>query len=134
MDQQIALNVAAACFGVVAALWLCLGTALIHPKTIEWFADEPWDSAEVTANALISQSAQYLAGALLLILAFALQVGANLTERATPLVSWLAQLGAFTFVLLSLFLASAIGAAVFWLQRARLANVVLPRIKKLKQS
>jgi hypothetical protein len=128
IDQQSAINLCAACFGIVAGCWLSLGTALIHPKTIEWFANEPWDSAEGTANALISQSAQYSAGALLLVVAFGLQVWAAATPTAIPLAPYLAQLSTPFFICLSLVAAVAMGTTVFFLQRARLRKIVLPRI------
>lgn len=83
MNWQALLSIIAATFGVVAGLWLCLGAALITPERIAKADDNSFKAAPDIAGALISQSAEYLAGGLLLVVSFFLQIVAAQASQTT---------------------------------------------------
>lgn len=84
MTEQLALTLAAASVGFVSAVFFCIGNALNSAKKIERQATPQWDFMESVARALTAQRAQYVVGALLLLVAFALQVAAALASSTNP--------------------------------------------------
>lgn len=81
MLESAAYTLSASAVGIVAGLWLCVGSAFTSPATIADLATSYWDYHKAHADVVIAQSAQYSVGAPLLVLAFALQV---LAVLATP--------------------------------------------------
>lgn len=71
------LNVLSACIGLVAALFLCLGTARLSNQAIWLLSTTFWDFNPHVAKALSAQRAEYVAGAALLVLTFVIQLAAN---------------------------------------------------------
>ncbi|MGZ8937475.1 MAG: hypothetical protein ACXW02_08340 [Halobacteriota archaeon] len=84
MTEQLALTLAAASVGFVSAVFFCIGNALNSAKKIERQATPQWDFMESVARSLTAQRAQYVVGALLLLVAFALQVTAALASSTNP--------------------------------------------------
>lgn len=84
MTEQLALTLAAASVGFVSAVFFCIGNALNSAKKIERQATPQWDFMESVARSLTAQRAQYVVGALLLLVAFALQVAAALAPSTNP--------------------------------------------------
>ena len=82
MSWQSLLSVIAASVGFVSGIWLCVGAAFIKPRRIVQADDASWGAKPGIAGALISQSAEYLAGGLLLAVAFGIQVAAALAPSA----------------------------------------------------
>ncbi|MEN9659359.1 MAG: hypothetical protein RL571_2824 [Pseudomonadota bacterium] len=82
MSWQSLLSIIAACIGVTAGMWLCLGAALITPERIAKMDDSSWKANPDIAGALTSQSGEYLAGGVLLILSFLFQIVATLVPEA----------------------------------------------------
>lgn len=71
-------NLLSACIGLAAALFLCIGAARLSNQAIWLLSSTFWDYNPHLASALISQRADYVAGATLLIATFLAQVAANL--------------------------------------------------------
>ena len=84
MSEQLAITLAAASIGFVAAVFFCIGNALNSAKKIERQATPQWDFMESVARALTAQRAQYAVGALLLVFSFGLQVAAVLASSTIP--------------------------------------------------
>jgi len=74
MTATLAYILAASASGIVAALWFCLGSVFMAPKTIAELSRSYWDYHPAHADAIIAQSAQYSIGAPLLVMAFIFQV------------------------------------------------------------
>lgn len=91
LSHSTALTLIASGVGFAAALFFCVGNISNSPARIVDQAAMRWDFSEPVARALASQRAQYIAGALLLVLSFALQVAAPLVSGQTPspLPAWL---------------------------------------------
>lgn len=85
MTDSLAYTLAAAAIGIVAGLWLCVGSILASSETIAEIATPYWDYHKAHADAVIAQSAQYSIGAPLLVLAFVLQVLAALASPSDQL-------------------------------------------------
>lgn len=79
MSAQLAFTIAAATVGLVAAILFCVGNAMNAAKDIYSQATPYWDFSEPVARALTMQRAQYVVGAVLLLIAFVLQLAAALT-------------------------------------------------------
>ena len=77
MPLVMFLSIFAACVGFMAALFFAAGAALTTPTKVFKTASMQWDMNEHWADALADQRADYLAGALLLLLSFASQLLAN---------------------------------------------------------
>lgn len=82
MSWQSLLSVIAASVGFVSGIWLCFGAALVTPERIVKADDQSWKADPGIAETLISQSAEYLAGGLLLAVAFGIQIAAALAPTA----------------------------------------------------
>ncbi len=80
MTEALAYTLAAAAVGIVAGLWLCVGSVLASSETIAEIATSYWDYHKAHADAVIAQSAQYSIGTPLLVFAFLLQVLAALAS------------------------------------------------------
>jgi drug/metabolite transporter (DMT)-like permease len=85
MSEQLALTLIAASVGFVAAVFFCMGNAFNSVDKITYQSTTFWDASEPIARALASQRAQYITGALLLLLYFALQILAALASPNTPI-------------------------------------------------
>lgn len=83
MSQQLALTLAAAAVGFVAAVYFCIGNVMNAPASIVSQATPRWDFSEPLARSLAMQRAQYVVGAVLLVASFALQVAAILASPTT---------------------------------------------------
>lgn len=91
MTEQLALTLAAASIGFVAAVFFCIGNALNTSEKVLLQSTPRWDFSEPVARALTAQRAQYVVGALLLVASFLLQVAATLASSTIPasLPQWL---------------------------------------------
>lgn len=91
MSEQTALTLAAAVVGFVAAVFFCIGNASNSVKSITAQSTTFWDVSEPVARALASQRAQYVIGALLLLISFGLQIWAAVASSTNPsgLPQWL---------------------------------------------
>ena len=72
------LNILGASLGFLSALFFALGTLRLRTKDIVGIAGTYWEFNQNLADSIASQRAEYIAGALLLLASFALQVAANL--------------------------------------------------------
>ncbi len=94
MSEQLAITLIAATVGFVAAVFFCIGNALNTSKSIMRQSVPYWDFSEPVARSLAAQRAQYVIGALLLVVAFLLQVVAALASPTSTaclpmlLVTW----------------------------------------------
>ena len=115
MSEQIAIAIAAATVGFVAAVFFCIGNIINTSKSIYNQSIPYWDFSEPVARALTAQRAQYIVGALLLVVAFLLQVVATLSSSTTPaaLPRWLQALPYLILAVLAPVL--LIGFFVVWL-------------------
>jgi hypothetical protein len=84
MTEQLAITLAAATVGFVSAFFFCIGNALNTSEKILLQSTPFWDFNRPLASSLAAQRAQYVIGALLLLVAFALQVAAALASSSTP--------------------------------------------------
>lgn len=133
MDCISVLNLCSATIGLVSGGWLSFGAAFMKPSKIVESADNSWDAAPDVVGALASQSAQNLAGSLLLVIAFALQILAASIQTAISLEPPINQLEPFHFVFASVFLSLAISFPVFFLRKQWLKKQVQHHQEK-KQS
>jgi hypothetical protein len=79
------LNALSACLGLSAALFLCLGTARLSNQAIWLLSSTFWDFNPHVAEALSIQRAEYVTGAVLLVLTFLIQLtSVVLPMSATP--------------------------------------------------
>ena len=76
------LNIFAACLGFLAALFFAAGAAFTTPTKVFKTASMQWDMNEHWADTLADQRADYIAGALLLLLSFASQLLANIAPSS----------------------------------------------------
>lgn len=72
------LNILGSSVGFLSALFFALGTIRLRTKDIVGIAGTYWDFNLNLADSIASQRAEYIAGALLLLLSFSLQLSANL--------------------------------------------------------
>lgn len=86
MVEQLAYTIIAASIGLISAVLFCVGSVLNSPKKILDQATPFWGFSEPIARALAEQRSQYIVGALLLVVAFALQVVAVLASSSIPIV------------------------------------------------
>lgn len=91
MTEQLAVTLAAATVGFASAIFFCIGNASNTSAKILTQATPYWDFSRPVASSLAAQRAQYVIGALLLLIAFALQVAAALASSTNPvaLPQWL---------------------------------------------
>ena len=72
------LNFIAATGGFAAAMFFCKGTVSLSNRAVFDLAGTYWKFNRSLADALVSQRAEYVAGAILLVISFAAQLAANL--------------------------------------------------------
>lgn len=84
MTEHLAITLAAASVGFVSAVFFCIGNAVNTPSKILLQSTPFWDFSEPVARALSAQRAQYTVGGLLLLLAFLLQLAADLASSSLP--------------------------------------------------
>lgn len=91
MTEQLALTFIAASVGFMSAVFFCIGGVFSSAKQITLQSTPFWDFNEHVARALTAQRAQFVVGALLLVVAFLLQVAAALASATNPanLPQWL---------------------------------------------
>lgn len=89
MTEQLAWTIAAAAVGFVAAVLFCIGNAFNAAEDILSQATPYWGFSQPLARAFATQRAQYAVGAVMLFLAFVLQLAAALapSDRAASLPS-----------------------------------------------
>lgn len=86
------LNILGACLGFISAMFFAIGALGMHPQNILKISTSYWDANQHWADSIADQRADYIAGALLLILSFSSQLAANLVPSdAAP--SFLQPLG-----------------------------------------
>jgi len=85
MAESLIYTLAAAAVGTIAAFWFCVGSAFMSVATMAELATSYWDYHKARADAVVSQSAQYAVGALLLLTAFIFQVAAAVAPPASQL-------------------------------------------------
>lgn len=86
MTIQTALNLISACFGFLAAIYFCVGSAFTNKKKLAAISVTYYWYNPDFARAATSQATQYAIGGLLLIVSFLLQVVA-IQASATILIS-----------------------------------------------
>ena len=84
MTEQLVLTLVAASVGFVSAVLFCIGGILNSSKKILLQSTPYWDFSAPVACSLAAQRAQYVIGALLLVITFLLQVAAALACSTTP--------------------------------------------------
>jgi len=84
VTEQLALTLAGASVGFVSAVFFCIGNAFNTAEKILLQSTPYWDFSAPVARALTAQRAQYVVGALLLVVSFLLQVAAALASSTTP--------------------------------------------------
>lgn len=84
MTEQLVLTLVAASVGFVSAVLFCIGGILNTSNKILLQSTPYWDFSEPVASSLAAQRSQYVIGALLLVIAFLLQVAAALACATTP--------------------------------------------------
>ena len=78
------LNIAAISIGFVAAVCFCIGAATSDAKQISGISGTYWAFNKSLARSLAAQRAQYVVGAVLLVISFSLQAAAVLASQSNP--------------------------------------------------
>ena len=78
------LAISSISIGLVAGLCFCVGSASLGPRQTLDLASTYWNFNKSLLQALAAQRAQYLTGAVLLVVSFLLQLMALLTASAQP--------------------------------------------------
>lgn len=82
MLAQTFLNILAACVGFISASFFSVGVLRMKIEDMAYSATILWDTNQHLADSIASQRADYITGALLLVLSFSLQLAANLVPPA----------------------------------------------------
>jgi len=77
------LNILGSCIGFLSALFFAAGAIFTSPKLVFNIAKSYWDINSHWADSICDQRANYIAGALLLLLSFSSQLSANLIQPET---------------------------------------------------
>ena len=77
------LNILGASVGFMSAVFFSIGAMTITPEKIFKVAATYWDANQHWGDSIADQRADYIAGALLLLLAFSAQLSANLIPSAS---------------------------------------------------
>ncbi|WP_300452772.1 hypothetical protein [Accumulibacter sp.] len=99
MSSQTLYSIAAACCGFISAIFFAVGSAFTSQQKIVALSGTYWNFNPVFAAAAVSQSTQYAIGALLLFVAFLLQVVAALAPPTIPQAQCPVLANAWLFVL-----------------------------------
>jgi len=83
MPLDTFLNILGACIGFMSASFFSVGAMMMTPAKIEKVAATYWDANQHWGDSIAEQRADYIAGGLLLLLSFSLQLSANLVPSAT---------------------------------------------------
>ena len=78
MTLSIFLNIFGLCIGFISAIFFAIGALAMTPAKIQRVAATYWDSNQHWGDSIADQRADYIVGALLLLLSFASQLAANL--------------------------------------------------------
>lgn len=78
MELSKFLNILGSCIGFMSALFFAIGALFTSPKDIFNTASMRWDINQYWADSIADQRADYITGALLLVLSFSLLLSANL--------------------------------------------------------
>lgn len=100
MTEQTALNLMSACFGFIAAVYFCIGSAFTNKKKLAAISMTYWGYNQDFAKATTSQSTQYAIGGLLLIISFLLQVVAIQASTTNLIIPHLTFLQTLSLVVL----------------------------------
>jgi hypothetical protein len=87
MTEQTALNLVSACFGFVAAIFFCIGSAFTSHEKLVALSKTYWGYNLEFAKATVAQSTQYAIGGLLLLFSFVLQVVATQASATNQLTN-----------------------------------------------
>ena len=82
------LNILSSCIGFMSAIFFSVGAIIMTPLSILKITTAYWDANEHWGDSVAEQRADYIAGGLLLLLSFSLQLLANLvpsTSEPSPL-------------------------------------------------
>lgn len=115
MIASLFCTLAAAAAGIVAGLWLCMGSAFTSTEAIAELATSRWDYNKIHADVVIAQSAQYAIGAPLLVFAFVFQVLAAVVPADVTL--WVPILLSSPICFLAFVLVSIGGLSLFSYKR-----------------
>lgn len=124
------LGILGACVGLLSALFFAFGTLRLRYKDIVGIAGTYWDFNLHLADSIASQRAEYIVGALLLLLSFSLQLAANLVPPDIG-PSFLQQ---FDAAVLAILLAVSATAFLSWLLVASVSARTQQKVRKLLQS
>ena len=72
------LNILGACLGFISALFFAFGALMMTAEKINIIAATYWNANQHWGDSIADQRADYIAGALLLLLSFSSQLAANL--------------------------------------------------------
>lgn len=114
MSSSLFCTLVAAAAGIVAGLWLCMGSAFTSTETIAELATSRWDYNKIHADVVIAQSAQYAVGAPLLVFAFVFQVLAAVVP--TDVTLWVPILHSSPLRFLAFIIVSIWGAVILLVQ------------------
>lgn len=78
MTLSTFLNILGACVGFISAIFFSVGAMTMTPEKIFRVAASYWDANQHWGDSIADQRADYIAGGLLLLLAFSAQLSANL--------------------------------------------------------
>jgi hypothetical protein len=135
MNEQLLYTLLAASIGFVAAVCFCFGSASMKNQAVIDLATSYWGYHREWAKAIVSQSTQYLIGALLLIASFVLQVVAVLASPANLILFPSILSNPFVFVGVSLILFGSISFGLYGLLlRTRLPKILQALERNAKQS
>lgn len=82
MTLSTFLNILGSCIGFMSAVFFSIGALFASPKDIYETTSMKWDVNQHWADSIAEQRADYIAGGLLLLLSFSLQLSANLVPLA----------------------------------------------------
>lgn len=82
MTLAIFLNILGLFLGFVSAIFFAVGALTMTPAKIQKVAASYWDANQHWGDSIADQRADYIVGALLLLLSFSVQLAANLVPSA----------------------------------------------------
>lgn len=82
MTLSTFLNILGACIGFMSAVFFSVGATMMTPELICKISATYWDANQHWGDSIADQRADYIAGGLLLLLSFSLQLSANLVPSA----------------------------------------------------
>ena len=78
MLLTVFFNIFGASLGFLSAMFFAIGALGMHPQKIMQISSSYWDANQHWGDSIAEQRADYIAGALLLLLSFSSQLAANL--------------------------------------------------------